>query len=458
MLKSAPKSLYAQVILGVILGALVGHFWPSVGADMKPLGDAFIRGIRMVVAPIIFVTIAAGIAQLHDGNKVGRIGLKALVYFEVMTTLAMVIGMVVGHLVAPGSGLNIDPHTLDTASIAAYTAKSAHQDFTGFLVNIIPNTIVGAFAAGDTLQVLLLAILTGFALGHLRQRVELITDIIDQSTAVLFRVLAIVMRFAPLGVFGAMAFSVGRYGVGALMQLGLLVLCFYVTLLVFIVVVLGCVLRVTGLRLWPLTRYIREEIIIVLSTSTTEPVLPLLLVKLQRLGCAKPVVGLTLPLGYAFNLDGTSMYFTLAIPFIAQALNIHLSFGEYASILAVLLVASKGAATAPGAGFITLAATLAALDGKVPVAGIVLILGVDRFMSEARGIGNLYGNVVATIFVSWWEGALDVNRARRVLAGEVIEDESTTLSEPGSSGGETGGALVFPGSSTKLATMVTPAG
>ena len=457
MFKSAPKSLYAQVIFGVILGALVGHLWPSVGADMKPLGDAFIRAIRMVVAPIIFVTIAAGIAQLHDGNKVGRIGVKALVYFEVLTTLAMIIGMVVGHLVAPGSGMNIDPHTLDTSSIAAYTAKSAHQDLAGFLVNIIPNTIVGAFSTGDTLQVLLIAILTGFALGHLRQRVGLITEIVDQSTAILFRLLAIIMRFAPLGVFGAMAFSVGRYGVGTLMQLGLLVLCFYITLLVFIVVVLGGVLRVTGLRLWPLTRYLREEIVIVLSTSTTEPVLPLLLAKLQRLGCAKPVVGLTLPLGYAFNLDGTSMYFTLAITFIAQALNIHLSFGEYASILAVLLVASKGAATAPGAGFITLAATLAVLDGKVPVAGIVLILGIDRFMSEARGIGNLYGNAVATIFVSWWEGALDLNRARRILAGEVIEEESVALSELCNSGGKPGGALEFPGSSTKLSGVAVPA-
>ena len=295
-------------------------------------------------------------------------------------------------------------------------------------------------------------------MGIYAERVELITDIIDQSTAVLFRVLAIVMRFAPLGVFGAMAFSVGRYGVGALMQLGLLVLCFYVTLLVFIVVVLGCVLRVTGLRLWPLTRYIREEIIIVLSTSTTEPVLPLLLVKLQRLGCAKPVVGLTLPLGYAFNLDGTSMYFTLAY-------SLHRTGPQYSSVLWRIRQHPRRTAggfqrcpTAPGAGFITLAATLAALDGKVPVAGIVLILGVDRFMSEARGIGNLYGNVVATILVSWWEGALDVNRARRVLAGEVIEDESTTLSETGSSGGETGGALGFPGSSVKLASMATPAG
>jgi aerobic C4-dicarboxylate transport protein len=419
MLKVLPKSLYMQVIIGVIVGAMVGHFWPNVGSDMKPLGDAFIRAIRMVVAPIIFVTIAAGIAQLHDGKKVGRIGLKALLYFEVLTTLAMVIGMTVGHFVAPGSGMNIDPASLDTSSIAAYTSKSAHHDLTEFLLNIIPNTIVGAFSTGDTLQVLLLAILSGFALGHLGQGASRVMEIINQSAAVLFRVLAIIMRFAPIGVFGAMAFSVGHYGTGTLVQLGLLVLCFYITLAVFIVVVLGCVLRITGLRLWPLTRYIREEIVIALSTSTTEPVLPLLLAKLQNLGCARPVVGLTLPLGYAFNLDGTSMYFTLAITFIAQALNVHLSFGEYASILAVLLVASKGAATAPGAGFITLAATLAALDGKVPVAGIVLILGVDRFMSEARAIGNLYGNVVATIFVSWWEGALDVAQARRVLAGGV---------------------------------------
>jgi aerobic C4-dicarboxylate transport protein len=407
-----------QVIIGVIAGAMVGHFWPTIGSDMKPLGDAFIRAIRMVVAPIIFVTITAGIAQLHDGKKVGRIGLKALVYFEVLTTLAMVIGMIVGHVVAPGSGMNIDPASLDTASIATYTSKSAHPDLTAFLTDIIPNTIVGAFATGDTLQVLLLAILSGFALGQLGQTAGRITEVINQAAALLFRMLGIIMRFAPIGVFGAMAFSVGHYGVGALVQLGLLVLCFYVTLLVFIVVVLGCVLRITGLRLWPLTRYIREEIIIVLSTSTTEPVLPLLLAKLQNLGCARPVVGLTLPLGYAFNLDGTSMYFTLAITFVAQALNVHLTLGEYASILAVLLVASKGAATAPGAGFITLAATLAALNGKVPVAGIVLILGVDRFMSEARAIGNLYGNVVATIFVSWWEGALDIERARRVLAGD----------------------------------------
>ena len=418
MLRVLPRSLYMQVIIGVIAGAMVGHFWPAIGSDMKPLGDAFIRAIRMVVAPIIFVTITAGIAQLHDGKKVGRIGLKALVYFEVLTTLAMVIGMVVGHVVAPGSGMNIDPASLDIASIATYTSKSAHPDLTAFLTDIIPNTIVGAFSAGDTLQVLLLAILSGFALGQLGQTAGRISEIINQAAALLFRMLGIIMRFAPLGVFGAMAFSVGHYGVGALVQLGLLVLCFYLTLLVFIVVVLGSVLRITGLRLWPLTRYIREEIIIVLSTSTTEPVLPLLLAKLQNLGCARPVVGLTLPLGYAFNLDGTSMYFTLAITFVAQALNVHLTLGEYASILAVLLVASKGAATAPGAGFITLAATLAALNGKVPVAGIVLILGVDRFMSEARAIGNLYGNVVATIFVSWWEGALDVERARRVLAGD----------------------------------------
>ena len=431
MLKIVPRTLYVQVIIGVILGAVVGHFLPAIGSDLKPLGDAFIRAIRMVVAPIIFVTITAGIAQLHDGKKIGRIGLKALVYFEVLTTFAMVIGMIVGHVVAPGSGMNVDPRSLDVASIAAYTNQAAHQELGSFLVNIIPNTIVGAFTTGETLQVLLLAILAGLALGRLGEKVSLVTEAINQTTAILFHVLSIIMRFAPIGVFGAMAFAIGRYGIGTLMQLGLLVLCFYLTLLVFIVVVLGSVLRVTGLRLWPITRYIREEIIIALSTSTTEPVLPLLLVKLQRLGCAKPVVGLTLPLGYAFNLDGTSMYFTLAIAFIAQALNVHLTLGEYASILAVLLVASKGAATAPGAGFITLAATLATFDGKVPVAGIVLILGVDRFMSEARAIGNLYGNVVATIFISWWEGALDVECARRVLAGQSPSSVPAPMSSYG---------------------------
>lgn len=414
------KSLYGQVVIGVVLGVLVGHFAPQFGSEMRPFGDAFVRAIRMVVAPIIFVTVTIGIASLRDTREVGRVSLKAIAYFEVLTTLAMLIGMGVGHVVAPGSGMNIDPASLDRASVATYTAQASHQDMTQFVINIIPNTIVGAFATGDTLQVLLVAILSGLALAQLGVRVQRLTGILGEVGAMLFRILGLVMRFAPLGVFGALAFAIGKYGIGTLAQLGMLILSFYLTLAVFIVVVLGGVLRVTGLRLWPVARYIGEEVLIVLGTSTTEPVLPLLLVKLERLGCARPVVGLTLPLGYAFNLDGTAMYFTLSITFIAQALNIHLSFGDYVGIMAVLLIASKGAATAPGAGFITLAAVLSSMGGKIPVEGIVLILGIDRFMSEARAIGNLFGNTVATIFVSWWEGALDLDRARRVLAGEDV--------------------------------------
>lgn len=430
-MKSSSKSLYVQIIVAVVIGGVVGYLWPTIGAQLRPLGDVFVRAIRMVVAPIIFATIVVGIAQLRDAGKVGRIGLKAIIYFEVLTTFAMVIGMVVGHVVAPGHGMNIDPRTLDVSSVSAYTSSTGHMSVSDFFINIIPNTIVSAFAAGDTLQVLFVAVLTGLALGQLSRHVQRTTELLDEATAILFRILGLVMRFAPIGVFGAMAFAVGRYGIGTLVQLGLLVLSFYLTLLVFIVVVLGCVLRITGLSLWALTRYIRDEILIVLGTATTEPVLPLLLEKLQRLGCGRTVVGLTLPLGYAFNLDGTSMYFTLAITFIAQALNIHLSLAEYITLLAILLIASKGAATAPGAGFITLAATLAALHGKIPVAGIVLILGVDRFMGEARAIGNLFGNTVATIFVSWWEGTLDVEQARRVLAGEEPEDSADTTMSGG---------------------------
>lgn len=418
MYKGLLKSLYLQIVFAVVAGALFGHFVPHMAAGMRPLGDGFVRAIRMVVAPIIFVTVTIGIAGLRDGGEVGRISLKVLVYFEVLTTVAMAIGMTVGHFAAPGSGMNIDPHSLDRAATADYAIKATHQNIGQLVADIIPNTIVGAFARGDTLEVLFVAIMSGLALAQLGSRSQKLTDVLDEVGLMLFRILGIIMRFAPIGVFGSMAFAIGVYGIGTLAQLGMLVLCFYLTLLVFIVVVLGSILRITGLRLWPLTRYISEEIMIVLSTSTTEPVLPLLLVKLERLGCSRSVVGLTLPLGYVFNLDGTSMYFTLAITFIAQALNIHLSLGDYFGILAVLLVASKGAATAPGAGFITLAATLGAMAGKVPVEGIVLILGVDRFMSEARGIGNLFGNTVATIFVSWWEGALDVERARRVLGCE----------------------------------------
>lgn len=430
MATGSAKAFYLQIIAAVLAGAALGHFYPEIGTALQPLGDAFVRAIRMVVAPIIFVTVVLGIAKLRDSAEVGRISLKAIVYFEVLTTLAMVIGFAVGHFVAPGDGMNIDPATLSRASVGNYVAKASTQDMVGFFVHIIPNTIVGAFAAGDTLSVLLVAVLCGLALVQLGPRSNGLLVLFDDLGAMLFRVLGLIMRLAPIGVFGAVAFAIGRYGIGSLAQLGKLVLCFYLTLLAFIGLVLGPIVRLTGLRLWALARYIREEIFIALGTSTTEPVLPLLLVKLERLGCARSVVGLTLPLGYAFNLDGTSMYFTLAIAFIAQALNIPLSFGDYVQMLAVLLLVSKGAATAPGAGFITLAATLSTVSGKIPVEGIVIILGVDRFMSEARAIGNLFGNTVATVFVAWWEKALDVEQARRVLAREDRAPASPPALDP----------------------------
>jgi len=414
---SGSQALYLQVLAAVIAGALVGHFAPKVAVEFQPLGEAFIRLVKMVIAPIIFVTVVVGIAKLTNTAEIGRIGIKAIVYFEVLTTIAMLIGLIVGHLVRPGAGLHIDPASLDHAAVAKY-ATAPHQSPTDFLLNIIPNTTFGAFAGGEILQVLLIAVLFGIALAHLGERAARLTQVIDEAGAVMFRIIGMIMRLAPIGAFGAMSFTIGKYGLGALAQLGMVMLCFYLTCLLFIGVVLAIVLRITGLGLWPLTRYIREEFFIVLGTSSTEPVLPLLMVKLERLGCPRPLVGLTLPLGYAFNLDGSSIYFTLAITFIAQALDIPLSWGDYIGILAVLLLTSKGAATVTGGGFITLAATLASMGGKVPVDGMVLLLGIDRFMSEARAITNLFGNTVATIFVAWWEGSLDVERAKRVLAAE----------------------------------------
>ena len=412
------KSLYMQVIAGVVIGAVLGHFWPKIGVEMQPFGDAFIKLVRMIIAPIVFVTVVVGIAKLSDAKEVGRIGLKAIVYFEVLTTFAMIIGLIVGHVIQPGVGLNIDPTTLDRKAVARY-ADAPHVGVTDFLLNIIPNTVVDAFAKGEILQVLLFAVLFGLGLARLGgERGKAVVHFLDEAGGALFGVIAIIMRVAPLGAFGAMAFTIGRYGIGTLLQLGLLMLCFYLTCVIFVVVVLGLVARIVGLNIFKILRYVKEEFLIVLGTSSSEAVLPNLMEKMEELGCGKSLVGLTVPLGYAFNLDGSSIYFTMAIAFIAQALNIPLSWADYALILAVLLLTSKGAATVTGGGFITLAATLATMSGKVPVAGMVLVLGVDRFMSEARAITNLFGNTVATIFVAWWEGTLDVDRARRILNRE----------------------------------------
>jgi len=415
----ASKSLYIQVMVAIIAGVALGHFFPDFAIQMQPFGDGFVKLVKMMIAPIIFITVVVGIGKLTDTSEVGRIGLKAIVYFEVLTTLAMLIGLIVGHVLAPGTGMNVDPATLDAKAVAKYTT-APHLGVADFLVNIIPDTIVGAFAKGDILPVLFFAVLFGIGVANIGERGKMMLHVLEEVNNALFAVIGIIMKVAPLGAFGAMSFTVGKYGIGALANLGVLMAAFYLTCVLFIFIVMELVMRLAGLRLWPLLRYLKEEFFIVLGTSSSEAALPSLMAKLEAMGCARPLVGLVVPLGYAFNLDGTSIYFTMAITFIAQALNIPLSWGDYFIIMAVLLLTSKGAAAVTGGGFITLAATLATLDGKVPVTGIVLVLAIDRFMSEARAITNLFGNSVATIVIARWEGQLDVPRARRALAGEAL--------------------------------------
>jgi aerobic C4-dicarboxylate transport protein len=420
-------SLYLQVLVAVALGALLGFLDPSLGAAMKPLGDGFIKLVKMLIAPIVFTTVVTGIAKMGDLKRVGRIGLKGIVYFEVLTTFALAIGLLVGKLVQPGAGMNVDPAKLDTSAIASYTATGHSLSTTDFLLNIIPKDVADAFARGDILQVLLFSILFGVALAAFKERGSLVLRGVEELSHVLFRIVAIIMRLAPLGAFGAMAFTVGKYGIGSLLSLGKLMATFYATSLLFVLVVLGLVMRWAGLGIFRFLRYLREEILIVLGTSSSESALPLLMRKLERLGCPESVVGLLVPMGYSFNLDGTSIYLTLATLFIAQATNTHVTLAQELEILAVLLLTSKGAAAVTGGGFITLAATLSAV-GNIPVAGLALLLGIDRFMSEARAITNLIGNGVATVVVSRWERELDVGRARRILAG-VTEVEAAEAVE-----------------------------
>ena len=413
-MKKLTHSLYAQVLVAVIAGAVLGHFNPSLGASMQPLGEGFIKLVKMLIAPIVFTTVVTGIAKMGDLKKVGRVGLKGIVYFEVLTTIALFIGLVVGKVVKPGAGMNVDPATLDTKAIASYASSGHSLSTADFLLNVIPKDVVDAFARGDILQVLFFSILCGVALAALKTQGIALLHLIEGFSNVLFRIIAIVMRVAPLGAFGAMAFTVGKYGIASLLSLGKLVASFYATSLLFVLIVLGLVLRATGLGILRFLRYIREEIFIVLGTSSSESALPLLMGKMEKIGCSKPVVGLVVPMGYSFNLDGTSIYLTLATLFIAQATNTHVTLGQEMEILAVLLLTSKGAAAVTGGGFITLAATLSAV-GNIPVAGLTLLIGVDRFMSEARAITNLIGNGVAAVVVSKWEKELDAKRARDVL-------------------------------------------
>ena len=408
------RSLYVQVLVAVAIGVLLGHFRPELGTEMKPLGDAFIKLIKMIIAPIIFCTVVVGIAGMEDMKKVGKTGGLALMYFEIVSTVALVIGLVIVNLVKPGEGMHVDPASLDTKGIAAYTAPGKMQSTTDFLINVIPTSVVDAFAKGDILQVLLFSVLFGFALHKFGGRGTMVFDFIEKSSHVLFDIVGIIMKVAPIGAFGAMAFTIGKYGVDSLFSLGKLMGTFYLTCLLFVFVVLGGIARLHGFSIVKFLRYIKEELLIVLGTSSSESVLPRMMEKLENLGARKSVVGLVIPTGYSFNLDGTSIYLTMAAVFIAQATDTPMTLVQQLTLLAVLLLTSKGAAGITGSGFIVLAATLSAVGG-VPVAGLALILGIDRFMSEARALTNLVGNGVATLVVARWTGDLDMKRLNQGL-------------------------------------------
>ena len=423
MKKPFYKILYVQVLFAIAMGVLLGAFYPELGAKMKPLGDGFIKLIKMIIAPVIFCTVVAGIAGMQDMKKVGRVGGKALLYFEVVSTFALAIGLVVANLVKPGAGFNVDAAHLDASAIAQYTDKAKSQSTVDFLLNIIPNTFVDAFAKGDILQVLLIAILFGVALSLLGERGRPMTKLIDDFSHVIFGVVNIVMKLAPIGAFGAMAFTIGKYGLASLVPLAKLMGSFYLTCGLFVVVVLGTIAKLTGFSIFKFIGYIKEELLIVLGTSSSESALPALMRKLEKLGCSKSVVGLVVPTGYSFNLDGTNIYMTMAALFVAQATNTELTLMQELTILFVAMLTSKGASGITGAGFITLAATLAVVP-TIPVAGMALILGIDRFMSECRALTNFVGNGVASVVVSKWENELDHERMNAVLSGTYVEEQA----------------------------------
>ena len=415
------RSLYAQVLFAVVCGVLLGHFYPQLGADMKPLGDGFIKLIKMIIAPIIFCTVVIGIAGMEDMKKVGKTGGLALLYFEVVSTLALIVGLVIVNLAKPGEGMNIDASTLDTKSIAAYTGPDKLTGTVDFLLNVIPTSVVDAFAKGEILQVLLFSVLFGFALHKFGGRGTMVFDLIEKMSHVLFDIVGIIMKVAPIGAFGAMAFTIGKYGIGSLFSLGKLMGTFYLTCLIFVFGVLGIIARLHGFSIWKFVKYIKEELLIVLGTSSSESVLPRMMEKMENLGAKKTTVGLVIPTGYSFNLDGTSIYLTMAAVFIAQATNTPMTLTQEITLLGVLLLTSKGAAGITGSGFIVLAATLSAV-GTVPVAGLALILGIDRFMSEARALTNLVGNGVATLVVAKWTGDLDTGRLHAGLNNETWQE------------------------------------
>jgi len=408
------RSLYFQVILAILIGILVGHFAPETGTKLKPLGDAFIKLVKMMIGPVVFCTIVTGIAGMQDMKKVGRVGVKALLYFEVLTTVALLIGLLLVNLLQPGKGMHINPKALDTSGLNLGTQPAQPHSAVDFLLHIIPENIIDALAQGNLLQILFFAVLFGIGLSKAGEVAQPVTSFLQALSRALFAVIHIIMKVAPLGAMGAMAYTIGKYGLGSLEALGKLMGSFYLTCLIFIFVVLGGILRLLRFNIFKLLKFIKEELLIVLGTSSSEAALPGLMEKLEKIGCSRPVVGLVVPTGYSFNLDGTSIYLTMAAIFIAQATDTPITITHQITLLIILMLTSKGAAGVTGSGFITLAATLPAV-GEVPVAGLALILGIDRFMSEARALTNLIGNAVATIVVSRWENELDLDEARKIL-------------------------------------------
>jgi len=424
------KSLFGQVMVALVLGVVAGVLWPDFAAQMKPLGDGFIKLIKMVIAPLVFGVVVHGIASAGDLKKVGRVGVKSIVYFEVVTTIALILGIVVAYVVGPGHGMNIDTSTLDASALSTYTDRTKEiHGAVDFLLNIIPSTFVGAFANGDILQVLVLAVLFGAALSLCGERAQPVTHLIDLVTQVLFKIVGFIVRLAPLGVFGAIAYTVGAYGIGSLQQLGMLVVLYYLTVAFFVVVILGGILRLAGFSIFKLLRYLREELMIVLGTASSDAVLPQIMRKLEHMGIKDSTVGLVIPTGYSFNLDAFSIYLTLATVFIAQATNTPLAFMDLILILAVALLTSKGAHGIPGSAIVVLAATLSAVP-VIPAIGLVLVLSVDWFMGMARALGNMTGNCVATVVIAAWEGDIDRERAHRVLNGEGEDPSEAALFEP----------------------------
>ncbi|WP_288417276.1 dicarboxylate/amino acid:cation symporter [uncultured Novosphingobium sp.] len=431
---SKPKpwyaQLYVQVLIAITAGVLLGHFAPATGEAMKPIGDGFIKLVKMIIAPVIFLTIVTGIAGMRDLGAVGRVAGKAFAYFLFFSTLALIVGLIVANVIRPGAGLNIDPATLDAGKIADYAAKAHETTLTGFLLGVIPDTFLSALTQGNILQTLFVAILFGIGLGMIGERGDRVLTALEDLSLAVFKVVAILMRAAPVGAFGAMAFTIGKYGVGTLANLAALVGTFYLTSLLFVLVVLGTVSWLAGFSILRLIAYLKAELLLVLGTSSSESALPSLMEKMERAGCPKSIVGLVVPTGYSFNLDGTNIYMTLAALFIAQACNVDLSLGQQLLLLGVAMLSSKGAAGVTGAGFITLAATLSIVP-DVPVAGMALILGVDRFMSECRSLTNFIGNAVATVVVSRWEGRLDREQFSLALSGHSARiDEMPATAVP----------------------------